>query len=59
MAGILRTRTKENMIQLTNNHWPTEKGMATQPLTSVQFRKIWLVQVFVLNMVTAVKISET
>ena len=47
------------MIQATNNHLPTEKGMATQPLTFVQFWKIWLVQEFVLNMVTAVKISET
>jgi hypothetical protein len=34
---MLRTRRKEKMIQATNNHLPTAKGMATQPLTFVQF----------------------
>ena len=47
------------MMQPTKSHLPTLKGIATQPSTSVQLLKIWFDHEEVVNMVTAVKISET
>ena len=49
------------MMQPTNNHLPTLNGIKTHPLSSVggQLLKIWLDHDEVVNMVMAVKISET
>ena len=49
------------MIQPTKSHLPIEKGMKTQPLSSVegQLLKIAFDHESVVNMVTAVKISDT
>lgn len=56
-----RTRRKEKIIHPTKSHFPTVKGMKTQPLSSlsVQDSKIEFDQVVVVNMVMAVKISNT
>lgn len=46
------------MMQPTNNHFPTLKGMKKQPLMSLHLLKISFDHVFVDNMVMAEKISE-
>ena len=55
-----RTRRNEKMIHPKNNHRPTSKGMATQPLCAFgrQLLKMAFDHDFVVNIVMAVKISE-
>jgi hypothetical protein len=52
------TRRKENMMHPTKSHFPTLKGMLTQPIEA-QLLKISFDHDVVVNMVMAVKISET
>lgn len=50
------------MMQPTNNHLATPKGITTHPLTEEEFLSqlfwIWLDQSLVVNIVVAVKMSD-
>lgn len=54
-----RTNKNENMMQPTNSHFPTLKGMKKQPSWSWHLAKISFDQPDVVNIVMAEKISET